>query len=442
MENRINGGVQGVITEQRPSTSVGIKRSSRVSMDSAFAERISWEMSHLEPLREHEIQALLDLIRCWCEGRPWRYPAQCRRHLMLDFAERHGFSGVFGALAEKGLGRLGNDGEKLNRRYMTNLLYHDKCMAICRRLQHQAMVLEIPFTVIKGPAITLFGYGDPGVRSYSDIDILTDSRNNALRLIRAAGGQLIESRRGSSLRRRLNHPARVHARLDGWELEFCYTMERPADALFDLMHRYRERLLKIPTGHEELSVPDPSLHMVILIQHMARHLCNRFIWFFDLVVFERHNRKNLNWQWIQRELDLLELRHMGALISRFCRRHLSNTFPVIPCPTNGWNSAFHAAITSAEQICGNISLFHKQGWRKPFRYVLSPARFFLVSDSRGQNRVADCQSTQWLCARIMHTLDLSSPRFFRWATIWIAPLVLLLSRMTAHILLRAKSSGI
>lgn len=401
---------------------------------------VSWEVSHLEGLTIAEITALLDLIRAWYGGTAWTCSQGCRFSLLVDFAERHGFSGAIAALALKGLVDFKDERERLQGRYFSNLLYHKKCMAICRRLQGLAKQMAIPLTVIKGPALTVGGYQDPGVRSYSDIDVLTDSHENAMRLISAIGA-ICDAQEQVNVWERLNHPGRVHAYVDDWEVEFCYPVDRPGDPMFDLMHRHKNRLLKVPQSEEGVSVADASLHMVILIQHMARHLCNRFIWFLDLAVFERANRDTLDWQWIEKELATIEMAHIGHWISQFCRTHISPEFPLLARSASGWNTPFHAGMTSPEHVGGHISLFHNRGWRRPFRLALSPARFFLITDPEAHRTPADSRAAHWILARLMYALGCEASWLHRWLVRSCARPMLFFSRTTARILMATKRAA-
>ncbi len=408
----------------------------------ADADMMSWGISHLNALTDSETSAMIDLMRSWCNGTSWSCAREVRMTLLVEFAERHGFAGVFRALAHRGLAEATEEDERLEKRYFTNFLYHDKCMAICRRLQCLARQMGIPFVVIKGPVLAIEGYGDTGIRSYSDIDVLTDSFANAVRLIEAADGTCEEAAQQNSAWLRMNHPGRLHAMVDNWEVEFCYPLQTAGDPMVDLMHRHRHRLLTIPRNDQDLAAPDASLHMVILIQHMARHLCNRFIWFFDLAVFERANREKLNWTWIQQELELLQMTHIGHWISRFCRRYLSREFPLITCSKPGWNTRFHAAVTAPEHISGRISLFHKYGWRKHFKFILSPARFYLITDPEAHRRSTRCRAAVWLSSRLMHAFGWKASWLHRWLTVCCAGPMLLLSRTVSHILMAAEDRSI
>lgn len=413
------------------------ERLARGSQASAvFRENLSWEVSHLPPLTRAEVQSLMELVAAWYAGRTWQAAASQDLKLMWQYAERHGFGGLWGAMVQRGLGFEEKLNQSCRHRYFSNMLHHENCLAICERLQHHARRMGLPLAVMKGPALVVEGYKDAGVRAYSDIDILVDSRQSAFELVLASGAETREGFLEKGVGRRGEHPGRLHAVLNGYELEFCYPIKWNCDPLFDILCRHRARVLKVPDALKLIQALDPGMQVVVLFQHMIRHLCNHFIWFIDLAVFVRSQAERLDWRWISSELDRLQLRNAASLVSGFCNRFIDREFPVLEHGNRGWNGVFQEAMVSLDQMHGGISLFHQEGWRRWFRLFLSPARPFLITDPYHHDSSNNSKAAVWTAGRLMHSLNLEDEdlqRFVRCAATRIfLPIVCFFSKMAAR----------
>ena len=413
------------------------KKRKKTFQEENYQDSPSWGISHLPVLNELEITAFFDLFKAWFQNRPWELPENVNLNLLSEYADRHGFNGMIHILSNKKKINYQYNKSSWDQRYFTNLLYHQKCMNICYRIQDIARNIGIPMAIIKGPGLTINGYLDPGIRSYSDIDIIVESIEHALKLISTLGCTWGSDHYKTGFRQRFLHPGRIHTSLNGWELEFCYFVKSSREPLFDLIQRHKKRFLKIPAPSKRLSTPEPNLHVVILIQHMAYHLCARLIWFFDIIVFERHNRKQLDWFWIEKELATLQLANIAFLISQFCRKHLSQDFPLIGTEKSGWNSLIQRAIVSTDQIFSKISLYHKKGWRKYFSFILAPARFFFITDPTHHSLFKKNLPTQWMASRLLFAMGIRGNFIFHFFATCIFifgfPLVRILEIIWVHI---------
>ncbi len=368
----------------------------------------SWELSHLPPLSLADQAALIDLLQAWFDQRLWNPSIEQSTRPLWDYAERHGLGGAAGALAMAGKIGHAELSAQAQPRYFSNLLFHRKCEIVCRRLQTEAQRLRVPMAILKGPSLA-DAYGDPGVRAYADVDIFVGSREEAQALIQAIGCEHAHEAARGSIRDRFNESGRFHVWTQGWELEFCHRLSPPGDPLFDMLEAHADRILRIPDATTVWPVLDPAMHLVFLIQHMARHLCARLIWFLDLAVLARRHRNDLDMDWVATELDRLEMRNVAAAISQFCIRHIDPAFPRIEHGRSGWNSHFQQEMTSAPRIVhGHLSLFHHRGWRKYFAYTLSPARFFLITDPAAQRVWRHSRAGEWSAARLLYTIHCNS----------------------------------
>ena len=378
------------------------------NMKTLTGEARSWEMSHLPFLKPYEREIFMNVLRSWFEQSQLDVPGNCNIPLIWDYAERHGISGIIGSLAVAGkindfqLKSLGQE------RYFSNMLYYEQCLDICRRLQDCARLLKIPMSFIKGPALIPEVYKDPGARAYSDIDIIVGSRENAFKLIDAMKGKYSRRELEQTVRNRFKHPGRIHAQVNNWELEFCYPVKWACDPMFELFEKYEEGFMKTSFPERKLITPDPDIYMVILIQHMARHLCSRLIWFLDIAAFVRAHRETLNFVKIKEELRELQILNISFHITRFCKEYIDRDFPIIELEQKGWNEPFQKELISARLINGRFSLNQSKGLRKYFARALSFVRFYIIADPQWQRLHCRSSADRWLISRLLYAIQINS----------------------------------
>lgn len=373
----------------------------------------SWQMSHLPKPSTDEIADLFNIMTAWLNERSWSPSLTSNRETIFEYAERHGFSGAIGAMAIANRVKSDRLAQWGKSRYFSNCLHHEKSMAVCRKMQKKAIEIQAPFTVIKGPALNKNVYRDAGVRSHSDIDVLVSSRSDALRLILSLNLKEKRNSRRKGLGKRFIQPGRLHVMYQGWEIEFMHPIPWPCDPMFEVLNRHRNRLLRIPDSASILSTPDPDMHLLLLIAHTSIHICFRLIWFLDIVVMIRRYRDVIDFDWIEKEIDRMQLRNMAACITRFCRIYLDSGIHEIKHRQEGWNTPMQQAITSVGQIQGAISVYHTEGWRRYFAPVLSFTRFFLITDAGRQFSKSPSNARKWLVNRTMNALRWKSMRLHR-----------------------------
>ncbi|MBN2144792.1 MAG: nucleotidyltransferase family protein, partial [Candidatus Aureabacteria bacterium] len=363
----------------------------------------SWNMSHLPFLSDKDRTLLLITMRSWFCKEPIDVSGLNNPDLFWEYTVRHGLSGILGSMVLNNL--LNHPG--INSRavdwYRSHLLQHEQSLHVCRRVEQEAQLAGIPIVFVKGPAIALQAYTqEPGVRSYSDIDVLVPSREEALRLIRTLTGK--EAEVPEEIRwDRLMHPGRLHIMLRDWEVEFAHPMDPSPDPMFDFIRMHQNQLFKIPGPEVPFTVPDVSLHMIFLIQHMVRHLCNRLIWYMDLAVLHLAHEKDLDWDFISHELEKLELKNMASLISLFCIQQVNPAFPRIPFGKKGWNTAFQKIVVSPEQIHSTLSLHHESRVLHYYTRILSTLRYVLIADPHPQTSLFRRLPCHWLSVRLVHS---------------------------------------
>lgn len=372
-------------------------------------EHLSWEMSQLPFLSQPEKEALLDLPSAWLEARGWSPDDGCNAELLWEYSERHGISGAIGALAMAGKVTSERLADLGRHRYLSNVLHHERCLAVCTQLQEQAKRNGISMSIMKGPVLATEAYQNTGVRAYGDVDVFVKSKADARKLIHSMEYECLAEATGGNIFRRMKEPGRFHVQMHGWELEFCYPINQPCDPTFELLSCEGDRLLQIPTLESALSIPDPSVHFMFLILHIIRHLCSRLIWFLDIAAFYRHNRRQLDMEWISEKLDDLEMRNAASLISQACLQHIDGEFPKIERVITGWNHRFQKQAISFDQAVNRtIPPYQDHGRRKLRAGLISSARFFLLTDPASHSFFHRSCAARWSSARLLYAARIES----------------------------------
>lgn len=375
------------------------------------AER-SWAVSHLPAMTDEEMDAVMNLFNAWFENKQWTLPETCRRTLVWEYAERHGFSGMVGSMTLAGRIKDKKLGELGKQRYFTNLLQHEKCIKVCRDIQAKAIELNIPVVFFKGPTLDLSAFREPGIRSYADLDILIGSRKDAWRIIRALDYICEEGEEEDIFKNRFLESGRVHAFGNGWALEFCYPLDYSCDPMFDLLTRHKQKWLKVPGSVEELAMPDPELHLLLLIQHMSRHLCSQFIWFLDIVAFIKSNHESIDFTWIEKEMAQLQMSNITSLIFDFCNRFLDNKIPSLSSDKTGWNFRIQDEVISNKQFSSYYSMYHEGKWSRIFSYPLSPCRLYFITDPGYHAFYKESSASKWVASTLMHAFKLRNRLYY------------------------------
>jgi len=146
---------------------------------------------------------------------------------------------------------------------------------------------------------------------------------------------------------------------------------------------------------------------------MARHLCNRFIWFIDIAALVREFHDQIDFEWVNGELEHLQLKNVSGAISQFCNTYIDKNFSILQMGDHGWNTHFQKKITSTSQILSQISIFHDKGWRANFSYLLSPGRFFIITDPSNHSPFKNATASRWIASYLMHIFQLKNRHVFK-----------------------------
>jgi hypothetical protein len=367
----------------------------------------SWK-TPLPRLGKNEVIALTDLLQAWSRGASWRVHNRCDHQLTWRYAERHGLGGVIGSLAMSG--RLDDEGiaSLAIPRYLSNCLRYEQSLILCEHIEKVARDLGIVICFVKGPTLIPQAYHDSGIRSYSDIDIVLPSSSEVAKLLEALGlprDAMKEASRG--FKRRLLSPGKVHAFLRGWELEFSYLIRGGMDPLSEFLYRHA-----LPTicGRNEgrLSTLDPNAHLILLVQHLATHMCSRLIWFCDIAAFIRCNKEKIDFLWIQREIEQLQIQNMASAITQFCSTYIDGDLPVIrPCPASQIYKLQQTMALPKLIAMRDYSVRPDSFLKKCRFYLLWFVGFFFLADP-----YRSCSGTylasKWMVGRLSYALKLKN----------------------------------
>ncbi len=346
----------------------------------------SWRTSHLPELPKRELQVLLDIPSCWYNQQKLPIPKDCDWPILWEYIDRHGLSGIAGSLALDDLADFPKEiDQAATHRYFSNQLYYEQAVRCCSMVQEAAQKHNIPVTAMKGPAISFQGYKDNGTRSFCDIDLFSDKLASIQTIREELQSPLIKASANQNPLEKLGESECLSFRLENWELEFRYPFDPPAnpiEPMFDVLTGNKEQLLQIPTKPNDIIDPDPSTHLIFIIQHMAvHHLFSRFFWFLDLAVLIREQVDRMDFQKIEKELDRIGQRNAAAVATAFCKKHID---PHIPCFTPklpAWNYPIMNRCANPRDIAnGRFGIYHKNTWRKILGYLYGIIGFYIIED--------------------------------------------------------------
>lgn len=394
-----------------------------------------WGLWERPPLPEGGARALFELAGAWCQGRPWSLAGRADERLFLDYVRGHGLGGLLGELAIGGQVDESTSGEAGRAQYFSNLLNHERALGACRRVVATAADVGVGLSFLKGASLAADVYDDPGLRSYTDLDVLMTSDQEAASLVDALRGPVQGlSARPASLFRRLGHPGRRSVRVEGWEVEVAYPSTRANGPLDALQQRQGARIVRAAPAGQTLPAPEPNVYLVLLVEHLIRHVGERLIWYVDLVALARRYRGEIDWEWVRAELRALGLSALSGHIAGLCARHLDPEFPSLSSGAVGPARPFALSILSEWYVANGFLSQTRR--RDPFRRLAAfllhhLLRVYLLTDAD----VARSYAASWSAAILLNATGVTRPwcvRAVEWAADWMGRLGLPLAILGAR----------
>lgn len=144
-----------------------------------------------------------------------------------------------------------------------------------KRLLRVLAAAEIPVLVLKGPAVAQMAYGDPGLRTYGDLDILVPpaALRNAVRLVRECGYAPLWPLTPDQERTMLRHGYHYNLRSDDGS-SYLEIHWRAIDACFAFALPDRELWLRrtaVWLGSDPVDTLAPEDQLLFVSLHGAKH---------------------------------------------------------------------------------------------------------------------------------------------------------------------------
>jgi len=171
-----------------------------------------------------------------------------------------------------------------------------------KRLLRILAAAEIDVLVLKGPALAEMAYGDPGLRSYGDLDILVspEALPEAVRLATENGYAPLWALTPDQERTMLRHGYHYNLRStqDNTHLEVHWRMIDPCFAFALSEPAIWRRKVQLPLGSDPVQTLAPEDQLLFLCMHGAKHFWSSLSMVCD--VAELVNRSpNLDWPKLQ-----------------------------------------------------------------------------------------------------------------------------------------------
>ena len=394
---------KGFSSGQKHDRAMGAVKGARVKT-AGRPSYLSWHTSHLPALSPGEMAAMLDLMKAWYHGLEWNPPAHGLGKSLFEHIKRHGLIGILGAMCVNGQVKDPHIIEMAKHPYISNEMRARQALAICRHLTLTCAELGMGLVVFKGPALSVQAYGDLGIRAFADIDLFARSGHAVRKLSQTLGtGLSMTSDRQTSFERMAEAEA-MKLEFRDWELEFRYPVPQNQEPMFRLLEDHQADLFAPVSPGGSIVEPDPGLHFVFLIQHMAiHHLFSRFIWFLDLAALMRSQRHNIDLAACAAELKKTGLLNAASVAADFCRKYISEDFPRFEARLPAYNHALLQRITEPKIIAaGSYGIYHRGALATLRSYLLAFFSFQYVADPAGQRPGAAGFASAWVVSRIKH----------------------------------------
>ena len=357
-------------------------------------------VSHLPKLKPDELAFLLGLLASPAGKAPPAFPAKADAALLWEYFERHGVGGVLGFYADRIPNLPPALAEAARHRYWSNCLHSQQALQTCLAIVEAARRAGVTVFFVKGPALVDQGYGDGGLRGFSDLDLFTGSASEARRLAEACGARVLIDSEQQNAYQEIRDSGRLVVEVNSRPVEIRFPVAGWDGPLFDLFPN--GRLPELVWTAKGLPVPNAEWHFLFLLHHlMLHHFFGRFIWLLDLAVLARRERANLNWEKIIAESERLALREGLVAAANFCRQHLDPEFPEIPPLAHpAWNRQFIRHLVEPQVIAtAEKNKQHVSAVRRGWVVLHGLASYFLMADVPRTGRPWNGPGGRWTIAR-------------------------------------------
>jgi len=211
---------------------------------------------------------------------------------------------------------------RLINAYSASLLWYQKRIALLNRIKKCFADADIPFFVFKGTELSQF-YNDPAIRTMGDSDVLVheEDREKAHEIFLQLGMENSSKSENEWIYFYDNMEFELHCRL----------MNEGEVGNYQSHKNFMNRIWEY-ANNQDGSIHyhlDISYHFVFVLLHLRKHFINSgvgFRQFMDLAVMMK--KCELDWQWIQNEIELLGLTQFSKTCFAFCERWFGISAPI------------------------------------------------------------------------------------------------------------------
>ncbi len=372
--------------------------------------QVAWKDSNLENAPVSILSDLVEMTACYVHGTRWQMSEANNLHTFNMYAKEHGVQGVVTALDNMGfLVQSKEEDTSLSNQYIANLIQHERFSQLLKKINAICDNRNIKYSVFKGPALVDQVYADGGVRSYGDIDIFIESREELERLLEDEffqNDEIIITEQPNSF----SHPGRVHVSVNDLPIEFFFPIDVLCDPMFDFIAQHRQEFF---TDNQDYGyyVPPKTIHFIFLLLHLQKHLCTRHLWHLDIVLFFHLFQNDIDMHFVHRELERLQLCQFSHYLSLFYKKEFGVDLNLFPnWQQTGWNTEIIQKMASIEQLHGNIGV--KQLQKFPITTgIVASIRFFIITDPQHQSLLGHSTGVKWLASLLCLRIKLTNPLF-------------------------------
>lgn len=238
------------------------------------------------------------------------------------FYQMIGSQGLLGIFYKQCRDTLAKDSslyQNLYRGFLSNVFFRVNRQEDFRELSEHLKKENIPFLVMKGIDIAKY-YPDPLLRTMGDLDLIIHDcdRERCHKLMVEQGYDLeVKSAPVCTYERDVVR-YEIHNRMFHSKLSVDYDYS----AYFDKVWDYTTEI-------DNRQVINPEIHFLYIIVHMAKHISNRGYGlraFLDLV-FIWKNCKEMDWVWVEKELEELQLLRFTRICFALCNHWFGLDIP-------------------------------------------------------------------------------------------------------------------
>ncbi len=282
-------------------------------------------------MMDHEQRFLLECVSAFINHKQISAPdKQTDLKRLQLLAEAHGLEGVVFSCCRKWM-----SSEKSGKGYLAafqkDIFYSVNRKAMLKQIADGFAEENIPFICMKG-AVLRDAYPVPEVRSMGDIDIIIQTKD------RAKADRIMCERLGYH-RFVDNHAVwtyDINKYSYQFEVEihdhmFYENLANKVDyrSYFDQVWEHCHRGTAFGIESNNLYVPEETFHFLYLITHTAKHVINNgsgFRPYLDMALWSK--RPDLNWVWLEKELNKLQLLDFAKKCFALCERWFGIEMPL------------------------------------------------------------------------------------------------------------------